>query len=353
MKILFICKRNETYGFKTMTRRSSGLYNSTKFIVQGLRHRGYDAKIVEVIDNNCIDREVSKFKPDIVVIEALWVVPEKFEILQQLHPSVKWFVHLHSDMPFLALEGIAMQWIVQYTKMKNYLGENVKIIANSEESFDALSVILEKSDLIYLPNVYISKPMKKQLRNKKHAIDIGCFGAVRPLKNHLLQAMAAIKFAKEQNKKLKFHINATRVETMGDPVLKNLRQLFKDTPNTELVETAWHEPGDFIDILHRQIDIGMQVSLTETFNVVSADYVTAGCPIVVSKEVKWASWFSKAKDNSINSIVKHMRTAYKNQCLVKRNQNLLLEHSCRSQHMWACFVDQLKYQIETRYFKYD
>ena len=82
MRIQFICKKNECYGFETYTRRSSGLYNSTSFIVRGLKARGIDAEIIEVIDNNCIDKEVTRYKPDVVVIEALWVVPEKFDILR-------------------------------------------------------------------------------------------------------------------------------------------------------------------------------------------------------------------------------------------------------------------------------
>lgn len=326
MRILFICKKNETYGFETYTRRSSGLYNSTRFIVEGLQKRGVHAHIIEVIDNNCIDKEVTKFKPDVVVIEALWVVPEKFHVLRKLHPHVKWFIHMHSHMPFLALEGVSMDWLPRYSHM------GLGIIANSPESFDAFACVLSPESLVYLPNVYISQPRHAEFKDK-HFIDIGCFGAVRPLKNQLLQAMCAIKFARSKGKLLRFHINGSRVETGGEPVLKSLQQLFEHQPDCELVMSKWHEPEDFLKILSH-IDIGMQVSLTETFNVVCADYVTAGIPVVASKEVKWLSNFCKAQDDSPSDILRLMNRVWRNRLLIKRNQYLLCKFSEDAQHMW-------------------
>lgn len=339
MRILFICKKNETYGFKTMTRRSSGLYNSTRYIVESLEKRGVHAKIVEVTDNNDIDREVTLFKPHKVVIEALWVVPEKFDVLNQLHPDVLFYVHLHSHMPFLALEGIAVEWI------RGYGLRDVGIIANSLESFHALAVMVHPgTELMYLPNVYLpnydceSVPTRKETTfSREHDLHIGCFGAVRPMKNHLLQALAAIQYAKEMGKVLYFHINGTRSETNGDPVLKNLRSLFHGRVGTHLVEHPWYEPEEFHKLL-KQLDIGLQVSMTETFNVVCADYVSAGLPLVASKEVVWVSDCSKALDNSVPSIVEHMRAAYRNRFLVWINRRKLVQYSKHAQSAWFRFA---------------
>lgn len=333
MKVLFICKKNEIPSFLTYTRRSSGLYNSTSFIVRSLCSAGIGAKLIEVHDNNDIDREVTAFRPDVVIIEALWVVPEKFPILSKLHPTVKWFVHLHSHMPFLALEGIAMDWILRYA------AQGVGLIANSFPSYKALLSILSEDELVYLPNVYLSEPRGSHRKNKD-AIDVGCFGALRPLKNHLLQALAAIKFAKEKGRHLRFYVNGSRIETGGEPVLKNLRQLFEKQENAVLIEIPWHEPADFLDLL-QTIDIGLQVSLTETFNVVTADYVTAGIPVVVSKEVSWVSNLCKAEDDDIDDIVRHMHRAWRWKPLVWLNQWYLRCHSNNAQFQWWKFICSL------------
>lgn len=333
MRVLFILKKNETYGFKSYTRRSSGLFHSTSHIVESLKANGVHAHLVEVNDNNDIDREVTAFKPDKVVIEALWVVLEKFPILFALHPHVNWYVHLHSHMPFLALEGIAMDWIIRYADL------GIGIIANSVESYDALRAILHKYDITYLPNVYIPD-LRPAIRSDLECgpINVGCFGAIRPLKNQLLQALSAIEFAKIYKRKLRFHINASRIETGGDPVLKNLVHLFKDTEHTELVQCHWMEPEEFRSYLRHEIDIGLQVSLTETFNVVCADYVSAGLPVVGSKEIKWLSCFSKAKDDSLPSIVSKMNRAMHNPWLISWNQRRLLKHSKQAQYLWDHFA---------------
>jgi glycosyltransferase involved in cell wall biosynthesis len=333
--VLFICKKNETYGFTSYTRRSSGLYNSTRFIAESLNENGVKAHIVEVIDNNDIDREVTKYKPDIVVIEALWVVPEKFPVLMELHPKVKWCVHMHSGLPFLALEGIAMDWLQRYGTM------GLTVIANSRDTFDAFKELVPKKQLFYLPNVYLSNPMKPIERCQYlDTINVGCFGAIRPMKNHLLQAIAAIKFAKERGLYLRFNINGSRVEVGGEPVLKNLRQLFDGQMNAELIEWAWHEPHDFIERLHQTIDLGMQVSMTETFNVVCADYVTAGIPVVCSKEVGWMSMWNKAEEDSVEDVVNRMGHVLDKKWLIRWNQRNLKQFSRWAQLMWLDFASK-------------
>src|SRR5574339_131410 len=108
-RVLFICKiRSSFYG------PSFGLINSCRFIANALEANDIKAKVVSVVDNSDIDREVHKFKPTHVFIEALWVVPSKFEELIPLHPKIKWFVRIHSKVPFLANEGMAMHWLREY-----------------------------------------------------------------------------------------------------------------------------------------------------------------------------------------------------------------------------------------------
>ena len=117
--------------------------------------------------------------------------------------------------------------------------------------------------------------------NKKDTINIAVFGAIRPLKNHLIQAISAIQFANEEGLKLYFHINGTRIENNGDPVLKNLRELFEGQEKHELVEHCWMEHDKFVELL-QSMDICMQVSFSETYNIVTADAVNGLVPVVVS-----------------------------------------------------------------------
>ena len=74
--------------------------------------------------------------------------------------------------------------------------------------------------------------------NKKpnKIFNVGCFGAIRPMKNHLMQAVAAIEFANRNNLTLRFHVNAGRIESNGNNSIKNVRALFEHLPDNELVE---------------------------------------------------------------------------------------------------------------------
>jgi hypothetical protein len=147
-RIQFILKKNETYGFTHYCRRSSGLWNSVSYITDALRECGFSVDQVEVLDNNDIDRNVTRFKPAVCIIEALWVVPEKFDVLKKLHPHVDWFVHMHSGLAFLSLDGIAVSWI------KGYAERGVGILANSKDTFEAFHSIVPEYLLYFLPNVY-------------------------------------------------------------------------------------------------------------------------------------------------------------------------------------------------------
>jgi len=127
-KVLFILKRREDYNAEKHTKigLTTGLYNSANFMNVMLNECGIESNLEVVIDNNCIDREVTKYKPDYCIIEAVWVIPSKFHILQKLHPNVKWIIRIHSEMPFMANEGMALGWFGDYV-----LYDNVILAANA------------------------------------------------------------------------------------------------------------------------------------------------------------------------------------------------------------------------------
>lgn len=292
-KILFILKRREDYNAVIHTNLSltTGLYNSVSFLDKMLNDAGIESKLIVVNDNNDIDREVSSYKPTHVIIEALWVVPSKFEVLQRLHPKVKWIIRLHSDMPFIANEGMAMSWIGQYMKFNN-----VSIACNSPKMFDEVEFFVKHkmgehaNAVMFLPNFYPQEYKQKKFAPTGDEINIGCFGAVRPLKNHLIQAHAAIKFADKIKSKLVFHVNADRVEMKGEPVVRNLVDLFKEVANKghRLVNEGWLDRIKFLALCGR-MDMGMQVSFSETFNIVAADMISQGVPVIGSDQIPWMS----------------------------------------------------------------
>ena len=225
-RVLFILKRRDDYSAQSHSSLglSTGLFNSASFVHQLLLDEKIESKLVVVVDNNSIDKEVTLYKPTHVIIEALWVVPPKFDILSKLHPTVKWIIRIHSDMPFMANEGIAMDWFGDYVRFPNVI-----LSANSSRMLKEIRSYLtsvhnwtkqeSKEKVIYLPNFYPQEYKNKKFLPSKTVINFGCFGAVRPLKNHLIQAVAAVAFAESKKRVCYFHINAGRIEMK---VLRNL-----------------------------------------------------------------------------------------------------------------------------------
>jgi hypothetical protein len=275
-KLLFILKKRSKYGV------SYGLVNSCHFIQDALSQYGIESKVVEVVDNNDIDKEVTQFQPTHVLIEALWVVPSKFDTLIKLHPKVKWIVRLHSQVPFLGTEGVAFEWLRGYHELTKK-HKTFSIASNNSRFVEDIRGSLGY-DLQYLPNIYLGEKMKKKFI-EDDSVHIGCFGAIRPFKNHLEQALGAMNFANRVGKRLHFHINASRFENVGDAILKNLRSMFDGSPY-HLVEHDWVTHEQFLDLV-RQMDLGLQVSFTETFNIVAADFVVNNIPVVGSPEIDW------------------------------------------------------------------
>lgn len=343
-KVLFILKRREDYNVDKHSHigLSTGLYNSASFMNQMLVNAGIDSNLIVVKDNNCIDREVTKYKPTHVIIEALWVVPTKFNILSKLHPKVKWIIRLHSELPFLANEGMAMDWIGDYCKFENlYIGVNAPRALGEVRDFVKSSTGLcqkkVNEKIFYLPNYY-----PQDMKHKKYDIDgeyinISCFGAVRPLKNHMIQAIAAIKFAERIGKKLRFHINGGRIEMKGEPVMNNLKGLFFHVSDRghQLVKHEWTPREEFLKICEK-MDIGMQVSFSETFNIVSADLLSQGVPVVGSKEIPWINPLTIAEPTETEEIYRLLLNTHRfPQFNVKTNQYLLNRYTNKTKKIWV------------------
>lgn len=333
-KFLFIIKERSVYGTKT---KAYGLFNSCQFICNKLKKHNIEANVVQVIDNNCIDKYVTQYSPTHCFIEALWAVPSKFEVLAKLHPNVKWIIRLHSMIPFLSSEGMAFEWLNDYINLRKK-GINISISCNNEKLYEDLKQLYDEG-VSYTPNIYEPEipPTKQDVNKKDDTIDIGCFGALRVLKNHTQQALWAIEFANKIEKKLNFHVNISEHEQReSGPVLRNLRAIFKNTNHT-LIEHPWYDHSDFLQIV-KKMDLGMQISFTETFNVTAADFVYCEIPIVVSKEIKFVHPNCSVNPTNEKQVDSAMKYAFYDRKIVKENKELLDEHNRCAYNSWLKFI---------------
>jgi hypothetical protein len=322
----------------------SGLISSVQFITDMLVGLGVQAKHVEVVDNNDIDREVKAFKPTHVFLDALWVVPSKFIVLTKLHPRVKWIVRLHSEIPFLAQEGIAMEWLFDYARMS----QPVFLAANDKQTASCLEHML-CSEVLYLPNFY---PVDGDFDRRKFVhgdtLDISCFGAIRPLKNQLIQAVAALELAQRLKLNLRFHINSARVEGLNAlTILKNMRALFakKNPKKYKLVEHGWLDRKSFLRLI-RSMNLSMQVSFSETFNIVTADAVNQGVPVIVSNAIPWVAREYQVDCLDVADMVEQSEIALEDASRGLQNFNKLrlLRYGKRTANVWMDILQNFNWK---------
>lgn len=336
-KILFLCKeRIDTYG------KSVGLMVSAEFIKNYLDTVGVESEVIKVVDGNSIDREVFNYKPDIVILEAIWVTPDKIRELLAIprYKDIEWIIRIHSKIPFLANEGIAISWLAQFKQIQDS-NEHLHISANNDSVCDDLYSALGLKEL-YLPNIYFPNDDVTTGRGIKDPkiLDVGCFGALRLLKNQLIQAIAAIEYGNEYGFQIKFHINCDRQEQHGDNVYKNIKALFAAQTKHSLVEHNWMKHSDFIKVV-RTMDIGLQVSMSESFNIVAADFVWNNVPIIGAKDIDWMPYIFKADPNSSTDIKNKMKLilSTRDPRIYKLNNLALDWYNHRAKNTWDFFLE--------------
>lgn len=322
-RVLFVLKwRDQPYGDdrswgdgKGGQPLSSGLYNSARFMADMLAEAGFPTKLVHVPDANGIHREIVAFQATHVVIEAFWCPPYKLDDLHRACPHVRFIVRNHSETPFLASEGCAFGWSFGYLDRPN-----VALAPNSRRMLDDTRFLAKRahpdwsraelaSRVPYLPNFYPTDGIRHPRKTADGYLDVGCFGAIRPLKNIITQAIGALEFAARRGRRLNFHINGGRVEMGGAPILKNLQAIFDNQPHATLMHHDWM-PHETFRALVARMDIVSQVTFSETFNIVCADAASQGVPIVASAEVPWSDPSSQADPTDARSIAEVMDRAW-------------------------------------------
>ena len=317
---------------------NSGLYNSCAYVVDMLNAAGVASRMIQVDSASEIGQAVAACDPTDVICEAFFVAPATIKALATTYPLIRWWLRNHSEIIFLSQDSNAMQWIAGYLAIPSMslsanAARSVADFRNITEAYfphwDAATV----ADRVQLlPNYHPMIAPLPPIPSAHGVLNVGCMGAIRPQKNTLQQAICAMAVARQLGKTLRFHVNE-RVDHLAGGTLKNLKALFRNAPNAELVSHGWLERADFYDLC-RQMDIGMQVSATETFNLVAADFVTMDRPIVVSPEISWTDPRIQASPTNGADIIKKMLIALKASSIVASNRAGLLKYDAASQKQW-------------------
>ena len=108
--------------------------------------------------------------------------------------------------------------------------------------------------------------------------------------------------------------------------------------NAELIIHSWTPREDFLETCSK-IDIAMQCSLSETFNIVAADTLSQGVPLVASNEVPWSSSTFNAHPTDTDDIVHALSRTYQfPQINVDINKISLKSYILESKEIWTSYL---------------
>ncbi len=237
------------------------------------------------------------------ILEAPWVSAAEMAKLLASHPTVHFVVRAHSQIGFLQVEPGAIQ-IIRDLLILQEGTLNFTLASNSQK----LATFLEKvytGHCLYLPNLYdLERVHRKRDKDHsdRHIVRVSSFGALRLMKNHTTAAAAALEIAERRRANLEFWVSVNR-EEHGKGVLQSLRNMFADVHWAKLVEHPWEEwPRFRRTIAH--MDLCLQVSFSETFNIVTADAAAEHVPSVTSSAIEWVPNHWHADPDDVESIAR-------------------------------------------------
>lgn len=327
---LFILKSRQDYG---NTSHNNSLAISAGMIAQMLKLNGHPSAVAEAKDQNHVQALVTQFAATTVIIEAIWITPQKMQQLQADNPEVKWVVRVNSEVPFLAAEGNSISWIFAYLVHGATVAFNSEVALHDFKTLFADTLFPPGGQMAYLPNYYKPQSVLPPGGISTH-IKVGCFGAVRQLKNQLLQAFAAVAYGRVKQRPVSFYMNDGKVEPGNEGIIPAVRSALSETGN-ELILNPWLGHKEFLTLV-REMDICLQVSVSESFSGSSADAVSVGVPLVGSHAVRWLPGVSQVDANSMDAIVAGMLRA--GEGTVAANHQALQRYSLMSISIWSQFL---------------
>jgi hypothetical protein len=302
-----------------------------------LRHHGVHVSVHGVPEPEDIFESLRSMPtlPSHVVIEAIWVELPMLKRLLMEFPTCRFAVRTHSQVGFLQVEPPAVKTLRQMLDIRAN-NCNFEVAANSSHLVNFLEHAYDRHCL-FLPNLYDLEHVERRRKrlgivHKERPLRIASFGALRLLKNHMTSAAAALLIA--QRRPLEFWMSVNRVENAGSQgILQAIRNLYDGVPWAKLVEHPWEDWKSFRKTIG-SMDLYLQPSLTETFNITCADAIAEGVPCVVSSAVEWAPKAWRAEPDDVEDVARVGRQLLANMKAPEEGLRALQDHVRDGVQIW-------------------
>ncbi|TMQ02768.1 MAG: glycosyltransferase family 4 protein [Deltaproteobacteria bacterium] len=236
-------------------------------------------------------------RPTHVILAAPWIPTQDLAATAAEFPEVRFVVVSHSNVGFLAADPHAIR-LLRETADLQLATHNVFVGGNSRKFTDWATEAWGVT-AVCLPNLYcLTETFPEHDRRwQGGALRLGLFGANRPLKNFLSSAAAAVELARRLRVPVELLLSTGRNEGGNQ---RALDEMTEHIANLRVTRTGWLSWPGFRRLL-RTVDLVFQVSYTETFNVVTADAIAEGVPVVASDAIDWVPrWWQARADEPLD-----------------------------------------------------
>lgn len=272
-----------------------------------------------------------------IVISAPFLAAEDMQDIAILNPSLDFAVVSHSNIGFLSADPGAFKLIREYMNVEAQV-PNFHLAGNSPRLGKWVEAAYHMPCWT-LPNLYYLDKTTTKCHRPRFSGDmlrVGCFGAQRVLKNILSAGAAALQIASALRVDLEFWISGGRVEGPQN-TRASLDQMYCGLRHAKVVENNWEAWSQFRQTV-RHMDLMIQVSYTESFNVVTADGVAGGVPSVVSSAIEWAPDSWKAEADDPNDIARVGEALLTSRTAPEDGLNALTNHNEKGFAEWINYL---------------
>ena len=276
-----------------------GLGNAGVNIAKVLKKHGIQTTVFAANNLQEVTARLKAVQPTHVVISAPWLKSNEIISLLNEFPLTEFVVNFHSNVGFLQADTQGVKLMREYIDIEQSR-QNFRISGNSQRFAQWLRSAYCCPCLL-LPNMYYLDYSTHSNHHKTYKeggiLKIGAFGSIRPLKNFMSAAAAALQIKNNLKVDTEFYINSGRAEGGGDTVRRSIEEMVHGIPGFEIREVPWVNWPAFRDVI-RNVNLLLQPSYTESFNMVTADGIAEGVPSVVSEAIDWvpSNWVASADD---------------------------------------------------------
>lgn len=269
-----------------------------------------------------------------VVISAPWLSVHDLRALITHYPDTQFVILSHSNVGFLQADPGGVHLLRKYHELTEFHC-NLRVGGNSRKFVDWLRTAYGR-DVVWLPNLYPIGECDPRPCVQTPLI-IGAFGAVRPQKNFMTAAAAAVAIHRLLGVPVELHMSSGGEGDQGTTI-PAIEQMCSGLADFKLVRHDWNYWDQFIGLIG-QCDLLLQPSYTESFNMITADGISVGVPSVVSSAISWApkSWQADS-DDALDISHTAVRLLENREVEIEKGVQALFKHNHAGLKAWKHYL---------------